>query len=90
MVIKVNSSGQARIKFRINVTPDELISIAHQLREIAKFAEKGETAEMDVVTGAKIITFEYNPVKTGTVATAVSSDDPIRGFVEQDTTLMVN
>ena len=86
----MNSNTQARTKLRINTTPEDLISVAHQLREISNFAGKHETVEIDVVTGGITITFEYFPVRTSIVASSVDTDS-VRGlpsYGEQD--ILVN
>lgn len=77
-MLKMTSGGQAKTKLRLNTTPEDLVSIAHQLREIANFANKNETAEIDVITGSMVITFEYYPVKQSIPVTAISSDDAIK------------
>ena len=79
-MMKMTSSSQARTKLRISTTPEDLMSVAHQLREISNFAGKYETAEVDVVTGGLTITFEYYPVRTHPVVGAISSDDPVKGY----------
>ncbi len=77
-MLKMTSGGQAKTKLRLNTTPEDLVSIAHQLREIANFANKNETAEIDVITGSMVITFEYYPVKQNITVTAISSDDVMK------------
>lgn len=70
---KIIVTKQVRIKRRLSTTPEELVNIAHQLREAAKFAQKGDVVEIDVTNSDMILTLEFNPEKTSEVRVSDSS-----------------
>lgn len=76
------ATNQTRIRRKINVTPEILKSIAHQLSESSKFATRGEVVQLDVTNGDFILTLEYTPEVRPTLSTSFSSDDDFKHTIE--------
>ena len=78
-MMKLNIAGQAEIKQIIDVTPEGLRSIAHQLEGAAKFAGPFQAVQLDITSGGYIITMSYAPPKsTAAKLEELDTEDLIR------------